>query len=599
MKTKLLLTLLLTLCVFFTYAQCPATLTGPNLEFSPAANTSLPNADISQPYSEVVEIFVPSRDKIGADSVDVIYYTITSFRGGPTGSWYSTTATGNLLTPGSKCITITNPNTPDAVGTYQTAILGNRAGINSLGDTVQQNFDTIVKFSLSTVYGTPRAEAYVNGSTSICEGDELIFSPLFDYSHASYTWSAAGATRIGSPSRIDTFSFPLAGTYNVILSASDVGTEYDTVTVSVTGYPATTISSLGFTAGCSGSAVLAYTPSGSFKVDAPQPTYNYQWYVDGTPVGGATDTTYTPLSTTGLVTVVTDNNGCVASSNSFNLTSSTLFNLELCMVTVDSATGKNILVWEKPSGASCLDSVEIWKESNVTDVYDLLATVDYNDFSTYIDASSTPEQKADKYRISLLDAGISSAQSDPHKTIHLTISLGQGSSRNLLWNNYEGAPVATYNIYRGTTPTNLTLYASVSGSNTSFTDLNPLVTTNIYQIELVLPYACNPSKTGQASTRSNIADDTDSSTGIDNADLLNGLTIAPNPTQGLVTISSENMGIDNMKMFSLEGRLVRNINNFEAGQAKTIDVSDLQPGLYVVSVQLENGSVLNKKLLVQ
>lgn len=597
MKTKLIFTMLIVLSSFAVYAQCNATLTGPTLEFVPAANTSLPDAIVSQVYDENIEVFVPSRDQIGADSVDVVYYTITAFRNGPAGFYYSTTATGNLFTPGSNCININSTEVPSSVGTFNTFIRFNKAGVNSLGDTIYSVSDTLVRYSLNVVYGTPRAVATVNGSVSICEGDVLTFSPQYDYSHATYSWSAAGATRVGSPTKVDTFMFPSPGVYDVILTASDVGTAYDTITVNVTGYPSPSVSTMGFSASCGGSAVLAYSSGGTFKVDSPQPGYTYQWYVDGGAVGGATDSTYTPALSSGVVVAKIFNGSCEVLSNGFTLVDQLLFDIDLCVVTVDSATGKNLLVWERPSGATCVDSVRIYKETNVTDVYDLIASKDFNDFSTYIDASSDPDLKADKYRLALYGSGIESAPSDAHKTIHLTVNVGQGNARNLIWNSYEGAPVSTYNIYRGTNPTNLSLYASVSGSNTSYTDPNPMGTANIYQIELVLPYACTPSKTGQATTRSNIAND--GTTSIDDNELLDNLTIAPNPAKGLVTITAENMDIATVKMFSLDGKQVLNMSNFGLNAASTIDVSNILPGLYVVSVELENGSVLNKKLLVE
>lgn len=598
MKTILISTLFIVFSSYAVFAQCSGTLTGPMLEFIPAANTSLPDAVVSQTYDESVEVFVPSRDQIGSDSVDVIYYTITAFRNAPFGFSYSTAATGNLFTPGSNCINLTSSEVPNSVGSYQTFIRYNRAGINALGDTVVSVSDTLVIYSLDVVYGVPRADANVNGSTSICEGDVLIFSPQYDYSNATYSWSASGATRVGSPTKVDTFLFPTPGVYDVILTATDVGSSYDTLTITVTGYPSPSVSTMGFSASCGGSAVLAYSAGGTFKVDSPQPSYTYQWYLDGSPISGADDSTFTPSFTSGIVAAKIFNGNCEVLSNGFTLIENLLYDIDLCVVTVDSATGKNMLIWERPTAGTCVDSVRIYKETNVTDVYELLASKGFNDLSTYIDVSSDPDLKADKYRLALFGSGIESAPSDAHKTIHLTVNVGQGNARNLIWNSYEGAPVSTYNIYRGTNPSNLSLYASVSGSNTSYTDPNPMGTANIYQIELVLPYACNPSKTGQATTRSNVASDGATSI-IDEADMLNSLYIAPNPAHGLVTVTADNMDIVSVKMFSLDGKQVLNITDFSLRASNTIDVSNLQRGLYVVSVELESGSTLNKKLLVE
>lgn len=598
MKTRLLQTLTLVMLSFAAIAQCTSTLTGPNLEYAPAAGSFLPDAIVSQPYETTIEIFVPSRAKIGTDSIDVAYFKVVNLLGDPPYTAYTTTPANGYLFPGNACLHLSVPSISDLVDTNELVIVYTIFGTDTSGDTLSGTYNYGVSHYIDIIYGTPRAEAYVNGSRSICVGDQLIFWPLYDYASANYSWSAPGATLLGTSSRRDTFQFNTAGVYDVILTASDVGTAYDTVTVTVSDYPTVSISPVGLSASCGGSAVLAYSSGGSLEVDNPQAGYTYQWYQSGSAVPGANGTSYTPNQPNGEITVWAENNGCGLLASGYTLTDSLLFDIEICLVTVDSATNKNQLIWEKNTAATCLDSVRVWRESNVTNVYDLIATVAYNDFSTYIDTGSAPEQRSDKYRLSLNGSGIESSMSDPHKTIHLTINSGQGNAFNLIWNSYEGAPVSTYNIYRGTNPGNLALYASVSGSNTSYTDINPNGTANIYQIEVVLPYTCNPSKTGQAYTRSNKFDATDLLSGIDEAKLLEHVTIAPNPTSGLVTIKVDQLEVQSVKLFSIQGAEVFNAGGFEQGAQKTLDVSELGTGLYIVQIQLADGNVLNTKVLV-
>lgn len=585
---------------FAAIAQCTSTLTGPNMEFAPPYGSYLPDAVISQPYETTIELYLPSQYFYGGDTLDVLYFLFVGFMGAPANTTFSTTPANNELPPGNACIHIYNQRISDTVYDYRLYSNFYVVGVDSSGDTISSNTRLALgSHYLSTVYGTPWAEIYVNGDTALCAGDVLSFWPLYDYDSASYSFSSAGANLIGSSaSGISTFEFPSAGLYDVILTASHLGTAYDTVQVSVTGYPAVNILPNGFTASCGGSAVLAYSSGATLEVDNPQPGYNYQWYHNGSAVPGATSATYTPTQTTGAVTVWSSENGCGQLAYGFTLTDTLLFNVELCLVTVDSATNKNQLIWEKLDTISCIDSVRIWKETNVTDVYELLTTLDYNDMSTFIDTASNPEQKADKYKLSLNGSGIESAMSIPHKTIHLSVNAGQGNVINLIWNDYEGAPVSTYNIYRGTNPSNLALYASVSGSNTSFTDLNPNGTANIYQIEVVLPYTCNPSKTGQAYTRSNKFDASDLVSSINDDELLANISIAPNPTSGLVTFKADGIEVEGLKMFSIQGAEVFRAAGFEQGVQTTLDVSELGTGLYIVQIQLADGKILNTKLLV-
>ncbi len=597
MFAKLLNTLTLVLLSIAVYAQCPGTLSGPGLDFSPAAGSSLPDAEVSQPYSSTIEVFVPAQHVVDTTLVNVQYFHVIKFVGAPLNTTFTTSTGTDSLTTGSSCVTVVNGQILEPTGAYTLGLMVKVIGTDTSGASFG-GFDTIATFDLDVVYGTPVAEAYVNGSTTVCQDAQLIFSPMKTYGNASYNWTATGATRVGVPTQKDTFAFPTPGTFDVILTATDVGTAYDTVTVNVIAKPSVSISATGFSASCGGSAVLAYSPSGTFKVDAPKPGESYQWYENRILASGATDTSFVPTVTSGAISVSATSNGCSASSNVFGLTNVLLFDVELCVVTVDSATGKNLLVWEKDAANSCADSIKIYKEGNVTGVYNLLATLDYNDFSTYLDMSSNPDQQADKYRITVQDVGLESAQSTPHKSIHLTINQGQGSTRNLLWNEYEGAPVASYNIYRGTSSTNMTLYASVSGSNTSYTDLNPLGSANVYQIEVVLPYACNPSKTGQATTRSNVADDNDIASGISYDVLQHELSIAPNPATGLVTIDAGSMEVSSLEILSIDGRRMLSADDFVLGTPKRIDISELTPGLYLVNVKLTTGQFLNRKLLV-
>ncbi len=158
---------------------------------------------------------------------------------------------------------------------------------------------------------------------------------------------------------------------------------------------------------------------------------------------------------------------------------------QLTIVT-PNAEGKNVLIWDA-TGLSYLTEVRIYKETNRRNQFAELATVAAN-AGTYTDNTSNASTKAERYCIAgVLPDGTLTPQSNPHQTLHLTINRGiQDNTWNLLWNNYIGAEVVSYNILRGTTADELTLLTTISSSNTSYTDLTPDDNKPYYAIEYIV-----------------------------------------------------------------------------------------------------------------
>ncbi|MBN4051349.1 T9SS type A sorting domain-containing protein [bacterium AH-315-M05] len=158
---------------------------------------------------------------------------------------------------------------------------------------------------------------------------------------------------------------------------------------------------------------------------------------------------------------------------------------EICLVTVDTATNKNLVVWEKTSFPAA--SYNIYRETLTPGVYDSIANVPYNSLSNYLDVSSDPNTQSDRYKISWIDSlGNESGLSYEHKTIHLITDLDTINDRvQLTWDAYEGVSFCNYTIYRGVSPNNMDSLAIVSGNTTTYTDFSPLSDTSCYMIEVV------------------------------------------------------------------------------------------------------------------
>ena len=152
---------------------------------------------------------------------------------------------------------------------------------------------------------------------------------------------------------------------------------------------------------------------------------------------------------------------------------------EICYVSVDN-TGFNKVVL-KPLANPLTASYVILREYSANQ-YTALDTIDGNTLE-YIDSTSNPTAQSERYKVSAIDAcGNGTDTSDYHKTVHLTKSLGTNGEINLIWNDYEGYQVSNYLIYRGSSLSDLNLLISISGTNSSYTDLNPPSGYVMYQI---------------------------------------------------------------------------------------------------------------------
>jgi len=172
---------------------------------------------------------------------------------------------------------------------------------------------------------------------------------------------------------------------------------------------------------------------------------------------------------------------------------------EICVVTVDSASGKNEIVWEKSNYPTYIESFNIYKEGIVAFVFDFLGNVPYNSLSTYLDTLSNPDVISNRYLITAVDScGYESDSSAYHKTMHLTTNQGINDVVNLIWDNYEGLSFGSYVVYRnnGTSwdsldafPNNFFTYTD---TDTAYINVSPIL---YYQVVVQLPSTCTADKT--------------------------------------------------------------------------------------------------------
>ncbi|MCD4732199.1 MAG: PKD domain-containing protein, partial [Bacteroidales bacterium] len=285
------------------------------------------------------------------------------------------------------------------------------------------------------------------------------------------------------------YMYNSTGTYQVYLSVTNTFGCSDTITkyVDVYNSPVVDLGSDSYI--CSGDLVnLVPIITGGVT------PYTYLWSTGHTePFIGIN-----PISDTTITIIVTDYNGC-AGYDTINLFMRQVFQgEEICIVTVDTASQKNLIVWEKTHGVGTA-YYNIYRYDND---YQVIGSVPFDSLSVFIDENSFPDQYNYLYKISSVDScGIESMLSDYHQTIKLTTSVGFPSGVALTWNSYYGFEYFKFYIYRGSSYDNLYLIDSVNKFTFTHNDLNPPPLEYYYRIVVNKhpDSICNPS-TGKAAS---------------------------------------------------------------------------------------------------
>ena len=368
-------------------------------------------------------------------------------------------------------LTIASVDTNDAATYYAEA--------TNLCGSVQSNNIHLLVNKLAAI-------TFQSGDSSRCEGQTMTFdattlgSMPIQYQWYKGTNPISGA--VLNHYHIDSVATSDAGYYHLNVSnmCNTVSTNYKLLSVHTNP-----VINLGDdTTFCDGGSIVL------------TPGYGYQcrWS------NGSFNNSINVTATGSYFVNVTNQYGCQGNSDTVNVNVLLPYaHQQLCIVSVDSATNKNVIVWEKAPVAS-IQSFNIYKESAVSNVWTLIGNVDYDSLSVFLDLTSTPDVKPERYSIAVVDScGNESARSIAHRTMHLTINAGQTSTEwNLLWNAYEGFRPSTYRIYRADSTLNYVEIDSIAGSSNYtylFTDHNAPLGRVYYMVEIVHPQGgCSPAK---------------------------------------------------------------------------------------------------------
>jgi PKD repeat protein len=158
----------------------------------------------------------------------------------------------------------------------------------------------ILKVQSYNCLGLPPTAGFSANDQSVCEGTVIQYTDASTNNPLSWAWSFPGGTPSSSASQDPSVTYNTAGTYNAQLIATNSDGS-DTILfsnyITVSGFPAvpTVIDN-------AGTLESSHVGSGN------------QWYLNGSPVGGATNDTYIPVQGGSYTVVYTDVNGCSATS---------------------------------------------------------------------------------------------------------------------------------------------------------------------------------------------------------------------------------------------------------------------------------------------
>jgi hypothetical protein len=336
------------------------------------------------------------------------------------------------------------------------------------------------------------------------------------------------------------------------------------------------------------SGTIVPCSGGSMTLTAPSGMNSYLWNT------GATTSSINVSQSGNYSITVSNSAGCQNTSNAFSVNASFMQPQQVCIVGMDSLTNENKIIWEKPL-SSGIDSFYVYKETNVSNVYTKIGGTDYTDLAILLDVNSNPAVQSYRYKVSIVDTcGVETNLGDFHKTIHLTINQGIGGAWNLIWSHYEGLNFGSYNIYRGTDPTNISLLTTIQSNLNSYTDLTPPSGPLYYQIEVVNPLNCDPTKSmNYGVSRSNFVNN--GQIGVKESKDY-PFSDYPNPTNNDITLQCTNELVgQTYSIHDFMGRIILKSAISEVKQQ--IDLTEIAKGTYYLIINENNSKV--RKIIKQ
>lgn len=266
----------------------------------------------------------------------------------------------------------------------------------------------------------------------------------------------------------------------------------------------------------------------------------------------------------------------------------------ICVVTVDSTTTTNLVVWEpvQPTGIAYYN---IYRETSNQGEYILIDTVQASNLSLFNDVVASPVARSWSYKIAAVNGcDIESPISFQHRTMHLSV-VDNGTGVDVSWNAYEGTDYDTFVLSRYTSANGWEVVANLAASQLTYTDNTPFSTAGLdYMVELQLLNQCTAllyKAQDFNTTRSNkdkgsfvSGEGTGDSNNEISESYLQTISIYPNPTNDVVYMVQPDMHNIAIRLLTLTGQVIIESNSEK--QETTITTEHLASGIYLLELSM-------------
>jgi hypothetical protein len=278
------------------------------------------------------------------------------------------------------------------------------------------------------------------------------------------------------------------------------------------------------------------------------------------------------------LTVTDTATGCLSHAT-VSVTTKTPPAQTICLVTADSASDANIVVWEKLD-RDATDSFFIYREIT-TNSYEKIGAVQADSLSQFQDDGANPAITSYQYKISDLDTcGNESAMSPYHNTIHLVYQQGG----QLSWNPYQieddsTTPVASFVVLKDSLGNgNWQPFITVPGNQYAVTDIYFAGNPNAqYRVSANFSYPCTPTR-GYTAILSNIA--TQNPVSVQNLSNPH-FSIYPNPATTLLHITYKGAQPEWISVYDVSGQRLSE-TKYTSPQ---VNIARLSPGIYFIAIR--------------
>jgi uncharacterized repeat protein (TIGR03803 family) len=313
--------------------------------------------------------------------------------------------------------------------------------------------------------------------------------------------------------------------------------------------------------------------------------YTYNW------TNGQTTANITGLSAGIYSVTVTDSNGCVVTGkDTISQPVSKLDSVQICMVTADTASKHNIVVWN-PSRFFNIDSVKVFYFNSIGSwqmVGEALASA-----AMYTD--TTPGNNPNINTVRYLILGVDSCHNEeivPFSKWHSTLYINYNyTSGRFSWSStqyqieYNSSAVAYYVLYRDSNSTgNWLPVDSVNGNSYTITDPGYAIYPHARWF-IAARLHTNACASPHSNQRKN------GTTGIQELiDKKKLASIYPNPANDILNIKLSTADKPSIQITDITGRVILESNSSETqNNIVPVNVSALSAGVYFVRIQNGEG----------